>query len=164
MHALRTAVGPRATAPGERVLCPVGMVHIPSCTRLSQPRGRAPGTAGAVARDPEPQTHSNTGDQGTLPTLPVLCGVIANRIANPDERQATRPDDPTRGGRKPYPCAFFFLRDEIICIRARDSHKTPHDASLSLRPRRPRPFAEPRRPSTPPHKSLSLQGCASLQR
>jgi hypothetical protein len=108
VHALRTAVGPRATAPGERVLCPVGMVHIPSCTRLSQPRGRAPGTAGAGARDPEPQTHSNTGDQGTLPTLPVLCGVIANRIANPDERQATRPDDPTRGGRKPYPARFSF--------------------------------------------------------
>ena len=65
----------RPSAPGERVLCPVGMVHIPSCIRLSQPRGRAPGTAGAGARDPEPQTHSNTGDQKTLPTLPVLCGV-----------------------------------------------------------------------------------------
>lgn len=55
-----------------------------------------------------------------MPTLPVLCtilcGVIANRIANPDERQATRPDDPTRGGRRPYPCAFFFLQDEIIFL------------------------------------------------
>jgi hypothetical protein len=89
VHALRTAVGPRATAPGERVLCPVGMVHIPSCTRLSQPRGRAPGTAGAGARDPDPQTHSNTGDQGTLPTLPVLCGLWGDSESNRESRRAT---------------------------------------------------------------------------
>jgi hypothetical protein len=87
-------------------------------------RNLAVARRGQRVRERGTQSHRPTVTQGIrerfrradVRRMPVLCGVIANRIANPDERQATRPDDPTRGGRKPYPCAFFFLQDEIICF------------------------------------------------
>ena len=140
-------------------------------------RNLAVARRGQRVRERGTQSHRPTVTQGIRKRFRrcrSCVGVIANRIANPDERQATRPDDPTRGGRRPYPARFSFCKTRSsdssfylvlnLVFRARDSHKTPHDASLSLRPRRPRPFAEPRRPNTPPHKSFSLQGCASLQR